>query len=1021
MTPPKTSRKRRKSPRGFKLLHTLKGHTKWINEIAWSPDGKFLASGSGDKTVRVWDAETGELHKLLEGHREFVGCVAWSPVGQKLASGDGDGSVRIWDVERGIRNQTLVIPKERIEWVFVTGLAWSPDGLTLASGYSNGAICLWSTQSGELRRMIRHTFEREFTPLAWSPNGLMFASGSNNHSILFWNAQEGVLVKILELPDKAQPRAISGSPVISWSSDGRFLASSAPDRTIRLWEVKSGQQVGILEGHTDEIHWLSFSSDGRLLASSSKDGTVRIWLCDTWERVAVLRDRMKSIYWGGLAFHPKDSILATRGETDDVIEIWSMNFDSRARKLPDAASIHYVNAKVVLIGDSGVGKSGLGLVLAGEQWVETGSTHGRRVWTLDSNEVVREDGLKEIHEILLWDLAGQPDYRIIHQLHLTEVAIALVVFDSRSQTDPFAGVRHWDKALRQAERIQEELKLSIVKFLVAARVDVGRLGVSSERIQLLLRELSFDKFFETSAKESWGVGDLGAAIRAAIDWGKLPSVSSTQLFQSIKTFLVAEKEAGRLLSTIDDLYRAYQSTVKSPGDIPDLREQFETCIGRVESRGLIQRLSFGDLVLLQPELRDAYASALINAAKDEPDGLGCIVEGKARSGDFRFSESERIKNKEQERLLLISTIEELLHHEIALREQGDDGVFLVFPSQLTRENPDLPDPETKTVIFNFEGPVMNIYATLVVRLSHSGIFKNQEMWKNAATFIAKVGGTCGMFLRETGEGSGELTLFFDTTASEETCFQFEEFIHTHLQRRALPERVQRRRVFLCPECGTPVSDLAVRRRRERNLDWISCNVCDPPPPRILLLDRQERLSAVRLSSVPDMNRAADNQRERETAASMLQGKIATKDFDVFLCHNSADKAEVKKIGEQLKEHGILPWLDEWELQPGLPWQRLLEEQMEHIKSAAVFVGTKGIGPWQRQELDAFLREFADRNCPVIPVLLASAPKKPQLPIFLKGMTWVDFRSQEGDPLKRLIWGVTGERNLLLEYQGKTTG
>ncbi len=132
-------------------------------------------------------------------------------------------------------------------------------------------------------------------------------------------------------------------------------------------------------------------------------------------------------------------------------------------------------------------------------------------------------------------------------------------------------------------------------------------------------------------------------------------------------------------------------------------------------------------------------------------------------------------------------------------------------------------------------------------------------------------------------------------------------------------------------------------------------------------------------------------------------------FDVFLCHNIADKPAVKEIGLKLVDQGIVPWLDEWELRPGVPWQRLLEEQIARIKSAAVFVGREGIGPWQRQELDGFLREFAKRNCPVIPVLLPGAPVQPTLPLFLMEMTWVDFRVSQPDPLARLIWGITGKR------------
>jgi len=132
-------------------------------------------------------------------------------------------------------------------------------------------------------------------------------------------------------------------------------------------------------------------------------------------------------------------------------------------------------------------------------------------------------------------------------------------------------------------------------------------------------------------------------------------------------------------------------------------------------------------------------------------------------------------------------------------------------------------------------------------------------------------------------------------------------------------------------------------------------------------------------------------------------------FDVFMCHNSSDKAEVKRISKRLKDVGVAPWLDEWELPPGLPWQRLLEAQIEQIKSVAVFVGENGIGPWQQMEMEAFLREFVKRGCSVIPVLLPSAPITPTLPVFLAGMTWVDFRQKNPDPMKRLIWGISGKK------------
>lgn len=129
----------------------------------------------------------------------------------------------------------------------------------------------------------------------------------------------------------------------------------------------------------------------------------------------------------------------------------------------------------------------------------------------------------------------------------------------------------------------------------------------------------------------------------------------------------------------------------------------------------------------------------------------------------------------------------------------------------------------------------------------------------------------------------------------------------------------------------------------------------------------------------------------------------------------AGLASSESVDTQLARLRTLPWFDEWELIPGQPWQRALEKQIKKIKTAAVFKGKAGLGPWQHMELEAFLRQFVKRHSPVIPVILATIPKdkKPKLPVFLEGMQWVDFRKQIPDPLGELIWGVTGKRDLYL--------
>jgi GTPase SAR1 family protein len=1004
-------RKYEQIPPGLNLQHTLLGHEDLICGITWSADGQSIASASRDRTIRLWNVMTGEEESIFinKGRSGTITSVSWSVDGRELIAGTTTKNLRSWDRKTGK-------PTSRQgHSASINSVAFSPNGRMRASGSSDKTIRLCNASDGKLRSTLKeHT--GEILCLTWSPNSQVLASGSGDKTIRLWSAKDGKCLRTFQ----GHTGAVLS---VAFSPDGRMLASASKDCTIRIWDYKQKRLRNILEGHTDEITCISFSFDSRLLASKSTDGTVKLWRCDTWEMVGEIAEPASHILGTRLAFHPTEAILATLGEENTAIRIWDLDIEAILSTPLEVESVRYSNAKVILLGNTGVGKSGLGRVLTGNPFEKTESTHGRHVWLFDSQEIEVGNGHTEMHEVLLWDLAGQPSYRLIHQLHLNEVSVALVVFDAGSDLDPFAGVHYWNRALNEAQRLQGDSALPLKKFLVAARVDRGGIDASAQRIDTVVRELGFDGCFQTSAREGWQIKELAEAIRKAIDWNVMPSVSSTELFQKIKAFLVNEKQAGRLLSSVEDLFRAFlQSETALPGD-ESFRSQFETCIGRVESQGLIRRLSFGNLILLQPEMLDAYASALVIAAKDESDGLGCIAEIKARSGNFRMSGDERIPDKEQEKLLLLATVEDLLHHEIALREESEDGTYLVFPSQFTRELPNVTDPEGKAVTFEFEGAVQSVYSRLAVRLSHSGLFKKQEMWKNAAIFTTHIGSRCGLLLRQIEEGRAELTLFFDELASEETRFQFEEYIHTYLRRQVMSESIKRRRLFVCLTCSTPVTEQQAKKRRDLGFDFIRCNVCDT---NVSLLDREERLSSspvdnseaetesedLAVAKIAEMDRAADNQRARDTAASILEGKIATQDFDVFLCYNNEDKAAVKKIGHTLKETGILPWFDEWELRPGLSWQRLLEQQIGQIRSVAVFVGSEGIGPWQNPEQEAFLREFANRGCPVIPILLPNAPSHPKLPIFLKGKTWIDFREQDPDPMEQFLWGITGKRGVL---------
>jgi hypothetical protein len=134
-------------------------------------------------------------------------------------------------------------------------------------------------------------------------------------------------------------------------------------------------------------------------------------------------------------------------------------------------------------------------------------------------------------------------------------------------------------------------------------------------------------------------------------------------------------------------------------------------------------------------------------------------------------------------------------------------------------------------------------------------------------------------------------------------------------------------------------------------------------------------------------------------------------YDVFLSHSSKDKSAVEEIARELKNVGIRPWLDKWDLEAGKSWVAALQKAIPNINCAAVFFGPAGIGPWEQQGMEAFLVEFVAKGSSVLPVILPDAPKEPDLPVFLKTKTWVnlrDWKDPASDAFPRLLCGILGK-------------
>ena len=984
--------------------------------MALSPTAERLALSVGQRlsVSAILDRRTCDA-PLYQLTCALAPGLVWSPAGDKLAFRDADGQGRVLDLSGEV---SVVDGEVQTELLGVTSaMAFSPEGERLARlapslpGRMTLTLCglrgeaIWESA---LTRPRTSSYRSEGVNLAWSPNGKFLActTGTSSTASTVWliDASDGCCVGQFN----NHSDTVTG---LSWIDDDQVLSASE-DATLQLWRPNGSAPTTVVETIPaagmifvrEQGTALIWSGDGELFAWSLEDTPTQLWYRNP-------PSRSVAAHFTRLAVSAVNSLLALvdAGATEMVlISDWD-----RTASAP-AATKTYTNAKVLLLGDSGVGKSALAMVLAGEEFRATESTHGRRIWRLPATE--EPDTFGDDREVLLWDPAGQPGYRIVHQLHLGGAAVALILFDSRSETTPLAGVYHWARAIRHAHPVASG---GLVVFLVAGRTDRGGITVSSERIQQVMNDFALDEYYETSAKEGRNTDLLRARVLGAIDWERIPKVASTALFTEVKQFIVDQKSSGNLLTPLDELSRAFQGAAASSLELlraelqlPDLTDAeaeeaysaalntvFEGCVARLESADLVKRLKFWDYVLLKPELLDAYASAIVNAARDEPDGLGCILESKVIKLDFAIPSTARVPVERQERLLVLATLEELIQNELVLREHTEEGVQLVFPAAYRRDLPASEAPRGDGAVFRFEGPVDNVYATLIVRLTRSDRFTRVATWQSAARFAADTG-ECTVYLKTDGEGKAELWIGYDRVPPVLRT-QFERFIHAHLQRWAIAGTVVRERQYSCPDDSTAFTAQQVEQVRSRGRVRILCPVCEK---YVSLRDDYEPTAGADQSTAA-MDQSADVHRKKAAASTVLRGKEEVAEFDVFLCHNAEDKPAVRSLAQQLRERGLRPWLDEHELRPGLPWQRVLEEQIQSIPAAVVIVGSH-MGPWQDQEQAAFMRQFVRRCCPVIPVLLPGA-ERPELPTFLDGMTWVDLATSDPDPLDQLEWGITG--------------
>lgn len=784
----------------------LEDHTGYVERVAITSDGRRAISGSADNTVRLWDLEAGQCMLTLKGHTGVVYGVAISEDGRLAVSGSVDTTIKIWDLETGGCLNTLQGHTD-----MVLGVSITPDGSLAISSSRDTTVRVWDIKRGkELATLRGHT--SPVWSVAIDSYGHRAISGSGDSTARVWDVQRNRCLEVLI----GHTGPVGG---VAITADGTWAISASDDRTLRTWDLEVGECVGVLEGHTDIVREVALTPDGERAASGSDDKTLRVWDLDSGECLSVLKGHTKTVF--GVAIS-KDGRRLFSGSWDGTVLSWNLPSDI-TKEIKESVSTRYTNAKVLLVGDSGVGKTGLAYRLTEDRFENTVSTDG--VWATQLKLPYETDSIFIEREIWIWDFAGQADYRLIHQLFMDETALAVLVFNPQSE-NPFDGLCQWDLDLQRAAR------RPFRKFLIAGRCDRGGLVVSHDTIKQFCQEQGFIHYLETSAYTGSGCAQLRDLIINEIPWDDIPWTASPRIFKLLKDEIVKLKDEEKVLLRLSELKQHLE--VRLPGEAFTL-EQLKAVIGLLAGPGIVWQLEFGDFILLQPGYINSYAAAVIRKVREHIEEIGAILEEDVLTGRLDYQDMKRLPVGE-EQIVLRAMHQTFVNHGLCLRESTEAGTLLVFPSYFKRKRPEQPSHPCELVTYQVSGSLDEMYATLVVKLRYTAVFTTADkwLWRFAADFKTQANKTVGFKMDKKAGGKAEIVVYCDAGVPEETKATFIRYIHDHLQ--AKDPNITRTRHYICPnhKCGERVNDIrAIERARETGKKKIPCQYCGKS---ILLFD-----------------------------------------------------------------------------------------------------------------------------------------------------------------------------------------
>lgn len=289
-------------------LRTLRGHRDAVTGTCFLPDGLVVASCGDDRSIKLWDVQSGRKTRSIVAHDDSVNTIAVHA--KRIATGSDDRTVKLWtsNGDGELTSQTLQGHSGG-----VTSVAFSPDGTLLASASYDRTVKVWNVESLEEAATLKGHGD-SVRCVAFSPDGLWLASASRDRTIKVWQLKSFKEAFTL-LGHEGSVSAVAFSPF------GRILASGGYDGTVRLWNISSGNEIACLRGHKDYVRTVAFAPSGKILASAGSDKTIKLWDVATCEELTSMDGHASSIYW--VAFSPQGTLIAS-ASLDRTLRLWEI-------------------------------------------------------------------------------------------------------------------------------------------------------------------------------------------------------------------------------------------------------------------------------------------------------------------------------------------------------------------------------------------------------------------------------------------------------------------------------------------------------------------------------------------------------------------------------------------------------------------------------------------------------------------------------------------------------------------------